>query len=225
MLNLPENPFTGIRKMKWDRQPQYLPPTEHILRVLAAATREEKVILYCYLLTGARRSEIFRWIWTDDINFQHRKYRLGIRKTRDGLMQYRWFDMPDDLYDELWWYYQNRPFKKSPYVFVNILPGPNYRKPFKVRRKFLKGLCKRAGVDPAFGFHALRRYFASALHDELKVSTKKIQELLRHSNLQTTEKYIYLVQEDLKVSQNGIAKLLKGNLHTDLHKKKGEPEG
>jgi integrase len=197
ILKLEDNPLMGIEKRSHERQPQYVPPVENILKVLLAATRMERLFLDCYLQTGARRSEIFRWTWVDDINFEQRKVRLGSRKSRDGAMKYRWIDMNDDLYKNLLWLWKNRKFKNSPYVWINDHPGPYYGKPYKYRRRFLPGLCKRAKVK-SFGFHALRRFVASILQDSGKVSLKKIQLLLGHSNLATTERYIYHLGEDLK---------------------------
>lgn len=96
---------------------------------------------------------------------------------------------------------KTRKFKDSPYVFVDDHRGPNYGKPYKVRRLFLKSLCKKAGVKP-FGFHALRRYVASVLADTHKVSTKQIQRILRHKSLHTTERYIKNINQDLKETLN-----------------------
>ncbi|MFC1798350.1 tyrosine-type recombinase/integrase [Thermodesulfobacteriota bacterium] len=197
ILDIPTNPVAKIKKRPHDRTLQYTPSTEDVLRVIAVATREEQVFLDCYLQTGARRSEIFRLTWVDDINFEKRQCRLGTRKTKDGSMEYVWFPMNDDLYESLWWWWNNRTFKKSPYVFVCDRSGSNYGKPFKVRRKFLRGLCKKAGVTP-FGFHSLRRYVASVLADTHKVSAKRIQRILRHKNLSTTERYIQNINNDLK---------------------------
>jgi integrase len=123
-------------------------------------------------------------------------------------MEYVWFPMSDELYNSLWWWWYNRRFKNSPFVFICDRPGLNYGKPFKYRRKFLEGLCKRAGVRP-FGYHALRRYVASVLADTHKVSAKQIQRILRHKNLSTTERYIQNINDDLKstldlLSQNKI---------------------
>ena len=61
----------------------------------------------------------------------------------------------------------------------------------------MKGLCKRAGIKP-FGFHALRRYVASVLADTHKVSAKRIQRILRHKSLSTTERYIQNINDDLE---------------------------
>jgi integrase len=85
------------------KAPQYTPPQEDILKLLMAATREERIFLNCYLQTGARRSEIFRWTWVDDINFERREVRLGTRKTRDGSMSYETLPMSGELYQDLWW--------------------------------------------------------------------------------------------------------------------------
>jgi integrase len=111
ILQLSENPVAEIDPMPWDSTPHEMPSLESVVRILMAATREERVFLNAYLMTGARRSEILRWRWDLDINFQGRAYRLGTRKTRDGSMKYEWFPMPDELYEELWWWYQNRPVK------------------------------------------------------------------------------------------------------------------
>lgn len=196
-LKFPENPVAVTEKRAHDTKPQYTPPTEDILKVLACADRKERVFLDCYLLTGARRSEIFRWIWSDDINFEKREYRLGTRKTRDGSMEYAHFPMPDALYESLWWWWNNRVVKDAPYVFPNEKKGRIYGQPHADHRKFLQRLCQRAGVKP-FGYHALRRYVASVLADTHKVSATTIQRILRHKKLATTERYIQKINNDLK---------------------------
>jgi len=209
---LKNNPFIATENFPHDRSPQYTPPTEDILKLLAVCIREERIFLDCYLQTAARRSEIFRWTWVDDINFEKRKVRLGTRKTRDGSMEYEWLPMSDDLYDSLWWLWNNRKFKKSPYVFVDYRPNhPHHGKPFKSRQKFMRGLCKRAGIKP-FGFHALRRYVASVLADIHKQSSKTIQRVLRHKDVTTTERYIQNINDDLKSTMNLLS---ESKIHAD----------
>jgi integrase len=203
-LEFSANPALKLRRIPQDRAPQYTPSTEDILKVMAAATREELVFLNCYLQTGARRSEIFRWTWVEDINFDKREVRLTSKKTKDGSSDSQWLPMNDDLYDELWWWWKNRPIKNTPYVFVSTC-NRHYGKPFTTRRRFMKGLCKRAGVTP-FEFHALRRYVASVLADTHKVSAKRIQRILRHKSVTTTERYIQNINQDLA----GTLNLLSG---------------
>jgi len=192
ILGLESNPVAKIKRRAHERSAQYVPPTQDILKVLAAATREEKAFLDCYLLTGARRSEVLRWTWIEDINFSRRMYRLGTRKTRDGSMEYEWFTMSEELHESLRWLWEHRRDKTSPYMFPDYwCLDRNGRNGTGEQRasRWIKALCRRAGVKP-FGFHAMRRYVASVLADEHKVSAKRIQRILRHKNISTTERYI-----------------------------------
>ncbi len=204
ILDLPTNPFAKIGRLPEEHRPQYTPTTEEILRVLAVANREERVFLNAYLMTGARKSEIFRWTWHDDVNFEQRKVRLGTRKTRGGSMSYEWLPMGDELYETLWGSWRNRPIRNSPYVFPSTHPR-FYGKPYVARHHFVKDLCQRARVT-VFNYHALRRYVASVLADEHKISSKTIQRVLRHKNLSTTERYIKKINEDLQSTMNLLGK-------------------
>ncbi len=196
-LDTRHNPAVKIDRLSHDRQPRYIPPEKDILKLLLAATPEEKVFIDCYLTTAARRSEIFRLTWNDDINFEKSQIRLGTRKTKDGSMSYVWLPMNRTLGDSLMWLFKNRKFKESPFVFVCDQPGPRYGQPFTTRRKFMSGLCKRAGVKP-FGFHGFRHFVASMLADKHKLSVKSIQLYLRHQSARTTENYLHSMHPDQK---------------------------
>ena len=209
-FGLKRNPTLGLPKISHDREPQYTPPTKDVLKVLAAATRHEKVLLDCYLNTAARRTEIFRWRWVDDVNFQRRQVRLGTHKTADGSMKYEWVPMNDILYESLWWLWQHQPIKDNPWVFPITRRSQWYGRPHTERRRFLPSICERAKVK-SFGFHALRRYVASYLADEHKVSAKRIQRILRHQNVNTTEIYIHQLNEDLTAEYDLINELQKPN--------------
>lgn len=196
--DLEKNPVSMTDNLSHDRKTQYTPSPDDIRKVLEIASPEDRVFLNCYLHTGARRSEIFHWLWYEDINFDKKEVRLGTRKTKDQSMEYEWLPMNADLYENLLWWFNNRSVKDSPYVFVNDKDGNRYQgQPYTTRRKFLSGLCKRAGVK-GFGFHALRRFVASSLADTHGVSAKTIQRILRHKNVTTTEKYIQNVNQDLR---------------------------
>lgn len=206
---LRSNPISETEKYGHDRKPQYTPPVEDVLKVLMVATRSERIFLDAFIQTGGRKSEIFRWIWTDDIDFNQRRVRLGSRKTRDGSMKYRWIKMSDSLYNNLKWLWDNRPFKENPHVFVDDTSDPkhpHYGKSFTSRQKFMKGLCKRASVR-SFGFHALRRFVASVLID--KASLKQVQLVLGHASIQTTDRYIHNLKKDQTETMNTISETLE----------------
>ena len=184
------NPLASIDQLPHARAVQYTPSEDDIAKLIQVATRIEKVFLDCYLQTGARRSEIFRLTW-NDINFEAQTVTLWCRKNRRGQWEAQTIDMNDELSSGLQWWRKapENKYKDEPHVWIDHHPGPNQGKPFKVRRKFMADLCEKAKVKP-FGFHALRRFVASYLADSGKVSIKRIQELLRHKNLATTERYI-----------------------------------
>lgn len=194
------NPFKGTKNFPHDRQPQYVPQPDDVLKVLMAAGGQDRVMLDTVLGTAARRSSVFRMLW-DDVNFEHGKIRIGTKKTHDGSSKYHWLDMSDDLHESLKWWWENRTFKDSPFVFMDDQPGPHYGKPYAERRRFMAGLCDRAGVTP-FGFHAIRRFVASMFADTHKVSMKKIQYLLGHASVSTTERYVYNIDKDLRGMMN-----------------------
>lgn len=189
-LAVNHNPLAAIDQLPHARTVQYTPPEEDIAKLIMAADRTEKVFLDCYLQTGARRSEIFRLTW-NDINFEAQTITLWSRKNRRGEWEAQTIDMNDELSSGLQWWRKapENNYKDESFVWIDHHPGPNQGKPFKVRRKFMRDLCERADIKP-FGFHALRRFVASYLADSGKVSIKRIQELLRHKNLATTERYI-----------------------------------
>jgi integrase len=201
ILDISSNPVAKMDRFPHDRKTQYVPPEKDILRLLAVANRKERAFLDCYLCTGARRSEIFRLKW-EDVNFEKREICLWTRKTKDGSMEGEFLPMNNQLHESLFWCWQNRTFKESPFVWL-CEDGPHAGQPFNYRRRFLRGLCKRAGIR-SFGFHSLRRYVASMLADTHKVSAKTIQRILRHKSLQTTERYIQNLNHDL----SGVMSLL-----------------
>lgn len=204
ILGLESNPFAICDKLAHDRQPQYTPPEEDVLKVLATTIGHDRVFLQCYMNTAARRSEIMRLTWPD-INFDKSEIRLWSRKNRSGTLESVWLPMNDDLRAALWWQWNNRPFKNKPHVFIDTQKGPHYGQPYKIRRRFLKGRCKVAGVKP-FGFHALRRWVAQMLADKHKQSTQTVQRVLRHKNVRTTEIYLENLNADLRPAMSLLDK-------------------
>jgi integrase len=211
-LDLDRNPCIKTDRFVHNRKPQYTPPEKDVLKVLACTSGQDRVFLICYMHTAARRTEIMRLTW-DDINFERSEVRLWTRKTRDHSLEGVWLPMNKTLSDALWWQWENRKFKDNPHVFVDDRPGQHYGKPFKVRRQFIPGLCKRAGVK-RFTFHALRRWVAQMLADKYKQSTQTVQRFLRHKNHRTTEIYLENLNKDLRPA----ADLLEGNFEENVPK-------
>lgn len=196
VLDLPANPVAKVARLPHARRPQYTPPEDDVLRVLAVTSGADRVFLETFICTGARRSELFHLTW-DDVNFERREIRLWSRKSRDGSPKERFLPMNDRLWAALRWLWDRRPYPNDPHVFVDDHRGPNTGKPYTSRQHFMERLCVRAGVR-RFGFHALRRYVASMLSDRYKVSTVSIQRVLGHEHLSTTDRYIQNIASDLR---------------------------
>ena len=160
-----------------------------ILKVMLAAQGHDRVLIGSYWHTGARKGEVLRWTWADDINFDERWVRLGTKKSKTGEMVYEKLWMNDDLHKLLMWQWQNR-HPTSPYVFCHMNPKSKfYGQPYKARWKLLKNLCKDAQVE-LFGYHDIRHTVAKYLNDLQKVNLKKVQQVLRHRRQTTTEIYV-----------------------------------
>lgn len=221
-LGVAVNPVKGTVKRSHDKKPIYVPPVEDVLKLLVVATRKERIFLDCYIHTGARRSEIFKLVW-DDVNFQENSVRLGTRKTKDGSIKYRHIGISTRLYDSLWWHWNNRQFKGSPFVFIDDQKGPHFGKPYKARRRFMLGLCKRAGIK-SFGFHALRHFFSTVL-DSKNISLTKIQALLGHQKATTTNDYLHQLRGEKSTPTEAISEKLdeiSEKVHKDSTQNKKE---
>lgn len=195
-FNIDECPAVKIPRFPHDRKPQYTPVRADVLKLKAVCKPEEWIMLLTYLHTGARKSELFRLTW-EDIDFNNGKLRLWTRKTRDQSLKVRWLDMTTELKSSLEWWRKACPVKDTPFVFVVVdKKSPHYGNPFTMRRCFLSGLCKRAGINE-MGFHALRRHVASYMAVQ-NVPLQVIQNVLGHAAVSTTERYVYNIVSDQK---------------------------
>jgi len=180
-----------VERMPEVRSPRYVPPEEDFWKVFEAAEGQDRVMLLAFLYLAARRGEIFRLKW-DDVDFTNNRVRLWTCKRTDGTYEYDWLPMTGELRDALRWWWEHRPVKDQPNVFL-CLDEPHstkafYGEPFRYRLQFMRRLCDKAGVKQ-FGFHAIRHLSASILFQkgyELGV----IQAILRHQSPSTTERYL-----------------------------------
>lgn len=209
---LQHNPMAYIAKLPIERKPQTVPTREEFLKLLMAASRHDRNLLIACATTGGRRSEILQWTW-EDIDFNGRTVRLGTRKNRKRELRYRTVEMNEDLFIALQDQLATR-LPQSDYVFQNralwkskdgriLHYHPNYGDRFTARRAFMAGLCKRAKIKKRIGFHALRRFFASILAENME-TLPTIQKLLGHSAASTTDRYIYRLKDDARAAVNRI---------------------
>jgi integrase len=180
------NPCKKIDKLPHTVAEKKIPQETDIIKLILVADpkTDEKELLIVLLHTLARIDEALRLSW-QDINFEKKILTKWTRKTRDGSYKKIKVSINEELFNTLWIMWQNR--KQEKWGFYNERAETRYMN----RPKFMKGLCKRAGIIPHFGFHTLRHLMASLMSDNPKTSTKTIQKILGHSEMKTTEIYLH----------------------------------
>lgn len=154
------------------------------------------------LKTGLRLGELRGLKW-DDIDLK--KQTLTVRRSayrHDCFVspksnKERTIPLSDNLHSIL-----NGRKQKIGFVF-SVKPKVHLKNMDCYRK--LRGACKRAGIR-RIGWHVLRHSFASHLV-EAGAHLKAVQELLGHSNIQTTMRYAHLAKSAL----SNAVKLLDGN--------------
>ena len=188
---LTDNPCRGIKFLPTNRAAKVIPPREAIDKVLELANPLDRAYLTVICFTAARVGEINELRW-EDVFFGSRRLKLWTRKKKGGSRKARNVVMTQRVYDALAYVHDSSDLT-SPWVFNNPEMERRYPKnPEKwryiYRDKFLKTLCRKAGVQE-FPYHALRHYAASAMA-EAGVPTTAIQSVLGHENVSTTDIYL-----------------------------------
>ena len=109
----------------------------------------------------------------------------------------------DETLQQLW---EKRT--QNEWVFLNPKTGTRYMK----RPKLMRTICNQAGVRH-FGFHAIRHYVASYLADRQKFSVTQVSRLLRHQSKATTERYLQVIDPQLR----DVMASLEEKLHINPH--------
>lgn len=185
------NPFRAIKKCQEDRSPRYVPPEEDFWKMLEMTRGQDKVMLFTFLQTAARRKEIFNLKWAD-IDFSNDQIRFWTMKREGGGREHDLIPMTRELKSVLMQWWRDRPIKGSEFVFVSVdervCCRKSYGKPFVARQQLVPRLCEKAGVKP-FGFHAIRHLTASILYHN-GCDQAVIQAILRHKSATTTARYM-----------------------------------
>jgi len=151
-------------------------------RLLRSCSEHLRAILVTALNSGMRLGEILNLTWSQ-IDFDART--ILVTKTKSGKNRTLCINAP--VFRELQRIHAENGL--SPYVFVN----PRTKKRFGSVKKAFKAACRRAGIA-GFRFHDARHSFASRLVAK-GVDVATVRDLLGHSSLRVTERYIHSAQE------------------------------
>ncbi|MCX6796755.1 MAG: tyrosine-type recombinase/integrase [Candidatus Falkowbacteria bacterium] len=149
------------------------------------------------LRTGLRLGELRGLMW-EDINWETKVLSVKRSIFRNQIVppksnKDRHLPLTDELFSLL-----SDLRKKKGYVFTDPDSG-NFLEENRPRRALIK-IYEQAGLKPS-GWHAFRHTFASHL-TMAGAPLKAVQELLGHSNIQTTMRYAHLSPSTLKDAMN-----------------------
>jgi integrase len=205
-----QNPCFFLEKMPEPQFVKQIPTQEEMQRLILAAGKNRPFILTLYH-TLARVDEVLRLKWAD-VSFQDRHLTLWTRKRKGGEWAADTMAMNQVLYDTLWALWRGRT--QEEYVFVNPLTGTRYMR----RPRIMRTICKRAGIRH-FGFHSIRHFVASLLHDAMKISVPQVSKLLRHQSKATTERYLQVIDSGSREAMQSLeSDFMKEVLTTPSHK-------
>jgi len=203
------------RRLPLPRVSEYVPvflSEEMAQKLIAAAdTPWTKAAVVLLLSTGIRRSEAVT-ITLDDLNLEERQLLIRGKGDKERVVP-----LTDQAVEAIQAYLPHRTKTESRHLFVSAWKGH----PIHGRciNRMLKIVIQKAGLaGQGITPHKLRHTFATHLIRN-NVDIRTVQELLGHSELETTARYLH---SDTKTKQAAVGKL-NGLLGTNSAAEPSQP--
>jgi integrase/recombinase XerD len=180
----------GIKRPKREKKiPTVLTKQETKDLIKALETKKSKLMISLMYAAGMRVSELTS-LKISDLNFEE---KIGYIRQAKGKKD-RVFNIPEALLKKLKKYAKEQKQKSEVFLFSgknkNQMSSRNLQ-------KIVSKAAKKAGIKKEVHCHTLRHSFATHLL-ERNIDIRKIQELLGHADLSTTQIYTHVSTEELK---------------------------
>jgi integrase len=181
-----DNPARGVKKCKEaPYRRKYVYGEDELQALVDAAAPHLRGILAVAIGTGLRKGDVLGLRW-NDIDFEHNVITLYMQKTEEPL------EVPMlPMVREVLWRLKGTA-GDSPLVFAW-----DGKRIVDVRRAFHTALRRSGLAGKGYRFHDLRRTFATMLYNRGVLLTK-IQRLLGHRSVTTTERYLGVKFEETR---------------------------
>ena len=156
---------------------------------------KHRIVLEMLYSSGIRLGEIVKSKW-EDVDFQNKILRINNGKGNKDRITI----LSNKVIDDLKKYNDERYNKINPYIF-DSLQKPHTHISCKTVQKIVKNTLKKLGINLKISPHSFRHSFATNLVEK-DVNIRKIQTMLGHSNLNTTNLYTRVAKKDLLNIQN-----------------------
>ena len=181
-----DNPMKQVKLYpETDNLKERILSSEEEVRLLANSPEHLIPVLIVALNTGMRLGEILGLTW-EQVDFQAKE--IKVLRTKSG--RPRIVDINSRLFETLAGLRERDG--SGQYVFLN----PKTGKPYTKLRKSFKQACRKAKIRD-LRFHDLRHTFASRLV-ERGADIIRVKELLGHSTVRITERYLHSNREERK---------------------------
>lgn len=182
---------------------------DRLLSVLENEPLPRANVYYFAILTGMRRGEIATLVW-DDVDW--RKSELKIRNPKSG-KAFEKIPLNEDAIAVLRSQYgirelRNAEARELDRIFFTLEGGPFVGK-FQCLDRWNNLIKERANLPDNFRLlHGMRHQFGT-VHAENGTPVFTLKELMRHSDIKTTMKYIKIAESKLKEAAGNTASFMK----------------
>jgi integrase/recombinase XerD len=195
------DPTTGIKRPKKEKHIPTVMTKDEVKRLIASLlSNKSRLMISLLYACGFRVSELMN-LKISDLNFEE---KTGFVKQGKGRKD-RLFNIPEFLLEDIKKQVEEQKNSTSGLLFSNPT-DPNKKLSASNIEKIVRKATKRAGIQKDVHCHTLRHSFATHLLEN-NVDIRKIQELLGHSDLSTTQIYTHVSKEELKKIKSPIDSL------------------
>ncbi|MEA3414176.1 MAG: site-specific tyrosine recombinase/integron integrase [Nanoarchaeota archaeon] len=188
------DPTSNIRRPKREKRIPTVLTKKEVLKLFEAInTKKSKLMVTLMYAAGMRVSELTS-LKKKDLDFED---KIGHIRQAKGNKD-RIFNIPDSLFNKLKKQKEKEP--GSEFLF----PGrENKEMSSRNMQKIVSYAAEKAGIKKEVHCHTLRHSFATHLLEN-NIDIRKIQELLGHADLSTTQIYTHVSTEELKKIKSPI---------------------
>lgn len=190
----------GIKRPKKEKRiPTVLTKDEVKKLINSIASKKSRLMVSFMYACGFRVSELVN-MKVKDLNFEE---KIGNVRQGKGKKD-RVFNIPEFLLEDLKAQVEKQKEEKKEYLFT----GPKEKLSERNLQKIISLAAKHAEIKKDVHCHTLRHSFATHLLEN-GTDIRKIQILLGHENLSTTEIYAHVSREELKKVKSPIDEVMK----------------
>jgi integrase/recombinase XerD len=191
----------GIRRPKKERRIPAVLTKEEIKSLLNNLPNKKSYLMISMIYACGMRVSELTGLKTKDLIFQE---RIGHIRQAKGKKD-RIFNIPEFLTEDLLRLKEEQENEGFEYLFAN--PTTGKKMTTRNIQKIVSKAVQRAGIQKDVHPHTLRHSFATHLLEN-NVDIRKIQELLGHADLSTTQIYTHISQEELKKIQSPLDSIM-----------------